>query len=97
MFYRSAQPDKGDLERLVTSEVREALRDFLGRCAGIEWTKPAIAATLKDVLSTHGMKMPQLAMPLRLIVAGQQQTPGVDAVLEVFGRECSTARIERAV
>ncbi len=60
---------------------------------GIDWTKEAIAALMKQVLADHGMKMPQLAMPLRLAVTGQLQTPSVDAVLQLFGREVVLARV----
>jgi glutamyl-tRNA synthetase len=39
--------------------------------------------------------MPQLAMPLRLAVTGQLQTPSVDAVLALFGRKAVLERIRR--
>ena len=50
---------------------------------------------MKQVLAEHQMKMPQLAMPLRLLVTGQLQTPSVDAVLALFGREVVLERIGR--
>jgi glutamyl-tRNA synthetase len=37
--------------------------------------------------------MPQLAMPLRVLVTGRTQTPSVDAVLELLGRETVIARL----
>jgi glutamyl-tRNA synthetase len=40
--------------------------------------------------------MPKLAMPVRLLVAGQLQTPGIDAVLELFGRETVLRRLAAA-
>ncbi len=48
---------------------------------------------LKEVLAAHGLKMPQIAMPLRLLVTGQLQTPAIDAVLELFGRDAVLARV----
>jgi glutamyl-tRNA synthetase len=39
------------------------------------------------------LKMPQLAMPLRQIVTGRPQTPSIDAVLELLGRELVLARL----
>ena len=39
--------------------------------------------------------MPQLAMPLRRIVTGRQQTPSIDAVLELLGRETVLHRMTR--
>ena len=50
---------------------------------------------LKEVLAAHGLKMPQIAMPLRLLVTGQLQTPAIDAVLELFGREAVLARVSK--
>jgi len=41
------------------------------------------------------LKMPQIAMPLRLIVTGQLQTPAIDAVLQIFGREAIVARLAK--
>jgi glutamyl-tRNA synthetase len=39
--------------------------------------------------------MPQLAMPVRLLVAGTTHTPSIDAVLQLFGREVVLARLAR--
>jgi glutamyl-tRNA synthetase len=39
--------------------------------------------------------MPELAMPVRLLVTGRSQTPSLDAVLELIGREKVLARLAR--
>ena len=36
-------------------------------------------------MADRGLKMPQLAIPLRVAVVGQTQTPAVDAVLALLG------------
>ena len=41
----------------------------------------------------HGLKPPQLFMPLRMLVAGTTQTPSLDAVLALLPREAVRARI----
>ncbi len=38
-------------------------------------------------MGEHGLKMPKLAMPLRVLVTGEAQTPSIDAVLELIGRD----------
>src|SRR5690606_36014563 len=58
----------------LTDAAREALRDFAGRAQGVEWTREHIAALIKAVLAERGLKMPQLAIPLRVAVTGQAQT-----------------------
>jgi glutamyl-tRNA synthetase len=52
---------------------------------------------LKEVLAANGLKMPQLAMPLRLLLTGQLQTPAIDAVLELFGRDTVLARVQKGL
>lgn len=44
-------------------------------------------------MADRGLKMPQLAIPLRVAVVGQTQTPAVDAVLALLGKETVLARL----
>jgi glutamyl-tRNA synthetase len=41
--------------------------------------------------------MPQVAIPLRVAVAGTTQTPAIDAVLEILGKQTVLERIATAV
>jgi glutamyl-tRNA synthetase len=75
--------------------VKPALAAFADRIKTVEWSKEGIAAMIKEVLAAHGLKMPQIAMPLRLIITGQLQTPAIDAVVQVFGRETVGARLAK--
>ena len=82
-----------DISTHVTSAVRPALANLVDALAICEWTKPAIAASIKQVLVDTGLKMPQLAMPVRVLVVGTLQTPSLDALLELITRESVLARI----
>ncbi|MYM66604.1 glutamate--tRNA ligase [Pseudoduganella sp. FT55W] len=95
LFYREPQPDAALLTQHVTDAVKPALADFAERCKTVEWNKAALAAMIKEVLAAHGLKMPQIAMPLRLFITGQLQTPAIDAVLEIFGRDTVVARLAK--
>ena len=97
LFYRDPQPDAEQLALHLTDAVRAALATFAERCATVEWNKAALAAMLKEVLAAHSLKMPQLAMPLRLLLTGQLQTPAIDAVLELFGRDVVLARVQKGL
>jgi glutamyl-tRNA synthetase len=74
-----------------------ALRAFAGRAAAVEWNRTAISALIKQVLAEQGLKMPQLAVPLRVAVTGRTQTPSIDAVLELIGREAVLQRLDAAL
>ena len=93
LFYREPKPDATLLQQHLTDTARSALTSFAAAAQGIDWTKEAIAALIKQVITDYAMKMPQLAMPLRLLVTGQLQTPSVDAVLALFGREVVLHRL----
>ena len=95
-FYSDVVVDAADKAQYVTDSVKPALQllaDKLGTCA---WDKVSIASVIKEVLTTQGLKMPQLAMPVRVLVVGTPQTPSLDAVLELCGREKVIARLATA-
>ena len=95
LFYRQPQPDADLLAQHLNDAVRPALQSFVTQCATTGWTKAELSALMKATLAEHGLKMPQLAMPLRLLVTGQLQTPSIDAVLELFGRDVVISRITK--
>ena len=79
----------------LTDAARMALKDLRNRLASCPWEKAAIGAAMKETLNACGMKMPQVAIPLRVALLGQPQSPAIDAVLEVLGRNEVLARIDR--
>lgn len=97
LFYRQPTPDAALLAQHLTDTVRPALHSFVEQCASISWTRAELSTLMKSTLAAHGLKMPQLAMPLRLLVTGQLQTPSIDAVLELFGRDVVVSRIARGI
>ena len=97
LFYREPKADPALMTQHLTDAVRPALQAFAQGCQSVEWHKEALSALLKQTLTEHQMKMPQLAMPLRLILTGQLQTPSVDAVLTLFGRETVMERLAKAL
>jgi glutamyl-tRNA synthetase len=82
-----------ELAAQLRPEAVPALAGLAGRLEGCEWTKAGIAAAIKDTLAAHGIKMPLLAVPVRLKVFGRAQTPSVDAMLALLPRETAIARL----
>jgi glutamyl-tRNA synthetase len=94
LFYAEPHPHADLLAQHLTEQVRPALRMLKARLAElVAWDKASISGAIKQVLAASGLKMPQLAMPLRLVLTGQLQTPSIDAVLELLGRETVLARL----
>ncbi|MEY3447262.1 MAG: hypothetical protein RIR45_2017 [Pseudomonadota bacterium] len=86
-FYGEVHPQADELAQHVTPAVRPALKMLADKLAICAWDKTSIAAAIKEVLVATGLKMPHLAMPVRVLVMGTPQTPSLDAVLELCDRE----------
>ena len=86
-FYTDVTPADAELAQHVTDTVRPALHLLADKLATCAWDKASVAAVLKEVLTTQNLKMPQLAMPVRVLVLGTAQTPSLDAVLALSQRE----------
>ena len=95
VFYVDAiEPDADDFAKHVTETAAPALDAFAAAMETVAWNKDAISVAIKDVLKQLGLKMPQLAMPVRVLTMGTAHTPSVDAVLELLGREKILARLK---
>jgi glutamyl-tRNA synthetase len=58
-----------------------------------EWTVLATEAAVRGVADTAGVKLGQVAQPLRAALTGRGTSPGIFDVLVLLGREESLARI----
>jgi len=95
-FYADVTPDAAELTQHVTDAIKPALQLLVEKLSACSWDKAAIAATIKEVLAAQAIKMPQLAMPVRVLVMGTAQTPSLDAVLELCEREKVISRLRAA-
>lgn len=94
MLFVAVQPAETELAQHVTEAVKPALRTLRDRLAAIDWDKATIAAAMKETLTQHQLKMPQLAPAVRVLVCGRSQTPSIDAVLALFARDVVLARLQ---
>ncbi len=94
LFYGDGMPDPALLAEHLTETSAPALRMLQAKFIELAvWDKAGLSAAMKVVLTASGLKMPQLAMPVRVLVLGRVQTPAIDAVLELLGRETVLARL----
>ena len=96
VFYGDVSPKADEKAMHVTDTIKPALALLVEKLAHCEWDKTAIAAVLKEVLAAQGLKMPQLAMPVRVLVMGTAQTPSLDAVLSLCEKQKVLERLKNA-
>ncbi|HTY04457.1 MAG TPA: glutamate--tRNA ligase [Rhodocyclaceae bacterium] len=95
-FCVAVHPSAEMIATHLTDAARAALKVLRDKLATCAWEKPAIGAAMKETLAACGMKMPQVAIPLRVALLGQPQSPAIDAVLEVLGRDEVLRRLDRS-
>ena len=98
LFCGPYQPAGEALRAEVLDESARALvGDFAARAAGLpDWTEATLDALIKQMLQAHGLKMPKLAIPLRVAATGVKHTPSIGAVLALLGRETVLGRLAAA-
>jgi len=96
VFYGDVQPKADEKAQHVTDAVKPALQLLVEKLSACAWDKASIAAAIKEVLAAEGLKMPQLAMPVRVLVMGTAQTPSLDAVLSLCEKQKVLERLKNA-
>ena len=94
-FYADVHPDPAEIAQHVTTEIKPAIALLIKQLSDCAWEKSSIAMAIKEVLTQCSLKMPQLAMPVRVLVMGTAQTPSLDAVLELCDREKVLLRLAK--
>jgi glutamyl-tRNA synthetase len=93
MYFEQPTPLAEDVAKHVTDDIRPALAALREALADVPWDKASIQAAIKQTITAHGLKMPQLSIPVRVLVCGRAQTPSIDAVLELFDRATVIERL----
>ena len=79
---------------LLTPEARKMLRELATDLSATDFSTAALDAALRAFAARTGMKLGQIAQPLRAALTGSTVSPGIDATLAALGRDEALARIE---
>ena len=94
-FYVAPHPSEEMAAQHLTDAAKAALADLKCRLASADFVPEVLGKTLKETLAATGLKMPQVAIPLRVVLLGQPQSPAIDRVLAVMGRAEVLQRLDR--
>ena len=86
-FFVAPHPAAEMAAQHFTEAALKGLRALRERLAACDWQAAELGQAVKQTAAECGLKMPQLAIPLRVALLGLPQSPSIDAVLEVLGRE----------
>lgn len=87
-------PDEALCAEVLTDDARTLISEFAKRASALpDWSEAALDGLIKSILQEHSLKMPKLAIPLRVAATGVKHTPSIAAVLNLLGRETVLERL----
>ncbi|HPX89422.1 MAG TPA: glutamate--tRNA ligase [Methylophilaceae bacterium] len=92
-FYSKPQVDVEAKAKHVTDDIVPVLAGLTAQLAEVEWTTEAIHGLIAQTVAAHALKFPKVAMPLRVLITGGAQSPSIDAVMAILGRDETIARL----
>lgn len=99
MFYMPVQMSEDDIVKFINDDSLELVRKFVDKLLQLDtsqsWAVEEIKLLIKSFCSEYNVKMPQVAMPLRLMLCGQTHTVSVDLLLFLLGYDTIKRRIEQ--
>ena len=92
-FYSQPALDAAAAEKHLTPDVMPIIKAMLAELASIDWTVEAIHHVIEQTVVNNALKFPKVAMPLRVMVTGGGQSPSVDAVMQLLGKQETLKRM----
>jgi len=92
---RPVLPDEKAV-KILTPEARARLGRLASAFTGVAWSGPELEAAARRLADAEGLKLGDVAQPLRAAVTGSAVSPPIFEVLEILGPEESLARIKDA-
>lgn len=96
-FYQKPVFDVAASEKHLTADIKPVLATLLGLLAPIDWQAEMIHNAINEVVTHYQLKFPKVAMPLRVALTGIAQSPSIDQVMALLGKDEVLARINFAI
>ncbi|MSP85835.1 MAG: glutamate--tRNA ligase [Methylotenera sp.] len=96
-FYQKPIIDPVATEKHLTADIKPIIAALANALRTIDWQAEAIHHEIESAVTTHGLKFPKVAMPLRVMLTGIAQSPSIDQVMALLGKNEVLARIDLAL
>lgn len=96
-FYMRIEPSKEIKEQYYNPEIKPVMESLISKFSNISWDQKTIQDEIKGAAASYNMKFPKIAMPLRVMVTGETQTPSINLVLELLGSKETIERMRNQI
>ncbi|PTR04749.1 glutamyl-tRNA synthetase [Nitrosomonas nitrosa] len=97
-FFRPLEPSHELKAQFFNQEAKPLLLALIDKLDALEvWNRESIHEAIKNTATAFNVKLPKIAMPLRVAVTGEAQTPSIDAILALLGKNEVLARMKQQI
>ena len=90
MLFRSFKKTDRDTElesKYINEVSRKNIKAVVDSLQRIKWQEDDINQCIKDFVKNNKLKFPEIAMPLRVRLAGNLNTPNIGSIIYIIGLE----------
>ena len=96
-FYQRPVIDSMAAEKHLTTDIKPIIAKLAHALRGVDWQAEVIHHEIESAVTQNSLKFPKVAMPLRVILTGIAQSPSIDQVMALLGKDEVLARIDLAL
>jgi glutamyl-tRNA synthetase len=96
-FYMRIEPTIEIKKQYYSAEIKPVMESLISKFSNISWDQKTIQDEIKGTAASYNMKFPKIAMPLRVMVTGETQTPSINLVLELLGSKETVERMRNQI
>jgi glutamyl-tRNA synthetase len=96
-FYQRPVIDPMATEKHLTADIKPIIAKLAHALRYVDWQAEAIHHEIESAVTQNSLKFPKVAMPLRVILTGIAQSPSIDQVMALLGKDEVLARIDLAL
>jgi len=93
-FYAKPEASSADIEKYITPEILPLMLSMVEKLKSTKWLPEEIHGVIAATVKDNELKFPKIAMPLRVMLAGIAQSPSIDQVMVVLGKEETLNRLQ---
>ena len=92
-FFTNINPSKELIDKYLDNESKKLIKLFINELEGLNWNDNNINNCLKEFVKKQEIKFPEIAMPLRCIIAGTDNTPSIGSIIYILGIDIIKRRV----
>ena len=92
-FFKWSEPSEELKNKYLDEKPQKLIKVFISKIEKINWTNDDINKFMKEFVKEQEIKFPEIAMPLRTIIAGTDNTPSIGSIIFILGIDDVKKRI----